>query len=80
MTHMGNASKTTIAVDMQIEPGKQGTVMGKHHHGVDVAFWGLCARLYTKLAAHTLCLYLNRLLGNPDRLRIKALAFPNAQA
>lgn len=43
------------------------------------SFWGLCARLYTKLAAHTLCLYLNRLLGNPDWLRIKALAFPNAQ-
>jgi len=41
------------------------------------SFWGLCARLYTKLTAHTLCLYLNRLLGNPDWLRIKALAFPN---
>ena len=40
------------------------------------SFWGLCARLYTKLAAHTLCIYLNRLLGNPDWLQIKALAFP----
>jgi IS5 family transposase len=40
-------------------------------------FCGLCARLYTKLAAHTLCLYLNRLLGNADFLQIKALAFPN---
>ena len=40
-------------------------------------FWGLCTRLYTKLAAHTLCIYLNRLLGNPDFLQIKALAFPN---
>lgn len=40
------------------------------------SFWGLCARLYTKLAAHTLCIYLNRLLGNPDWLCIKALAFP----
>jgi hypothetical protein len=40
------------------------------------SFWGLCARVYTKLAAHTLCIYLNRLLGNPDWLRIKALAFP----
>ncbi len=38
--------------------------------------WGLCARLYTKLAAHTLCIYLNRLLGEPDFLRIKKLAFP----
>lgn len=40
-------------------------------------FWGLCTRLHTKLAAHTLSIYLNRLLGNPDPLHIKALAFPN---
>jgi hypothetical protein len=40
-------------------------------------FWGRCARLYTKLTAHTLCLYLNRFLGNPNWLQIKALAFPN---
>jgi hypothetical protein len=39
-------------------------------------FWGLCTRLYTKLAAHTLCIYLNRRLGNVDFLRIKRLAFP----
>ncbi|MDH3568339.1 MAG: IS982 family transposase [Desulfobacteraceae bacterium] len=39
-------------------------------------FWGLCTRLYSKLTAHTLCIYLNRLLGNPDFLQIKALAFP----
>lgn len=39
-------------------------------------FAGLCTRLLTKLAAHTLCIYLNRLLGNPDFLQIKALAFP----
>lgn len=39
-------------------------------------FFGLCARLYTKLAAHTLCIYINRLLGKPDFLHIKALAFP----
>ncbi len=38
--------------------------------------WGLCARLYTKLTAHTLCVYLNRLLGAPACLQIKALAFP----
>ncbi len=31
-------------------------------------FAGLCARLQTKLAAHTLCVYLHRLLGNPDYL------------
>ncbi len=40
-------------------------------------FWGLCARLYSKLTAHTLCIYLNRLLGNADFLQIKHLAFPN---
>lgn len=38
-------------------------------------FWGLCARLYSKLTAHTLCVYINRLLGNPDCLQIKGLAF-----
>ena len=40
-------------------------------------FWGLCARLYAKLTAHTLCVHLNRLLGNPNFLQVKALAFPN---
>jgi hypothetical protein len=40
-------------------------------------FWGLSTRLYTKLAAHTICIYLNRRLGKPDFLQIKALAFPN---
>jgi hypothetical protein len=40
------------------------------------SFWGLCTRLHTKLAAHTLCIYLNRLLGKPAFLQIKALAFP----
>lgn len=40
------------------------------------SFWGLCTRLLTKLTAHTLCIYLNRLLGKADFLQIKALAFP----
>jgi len=40
-------------------------------------FRGLCARLYATLTAHTLCIHLNRLLGNPEVLHIKALAFPN---
>jgi hypothetical protein len=40
-------------------------------------FWGLCTRLISKLTAHTLCIYLNRLLGKPEFLQIKALAFPN---
>jgi hypothetical protein len=50
------------------------------HFNIEVnhahTFWGLCTRLYTKLAAHTLCIYLNRLLGKPDFLQIKSLAFP----
>ncbi len=41
------------------------------------SFWGLCTRLYTKLTAHTLCIYVNRLLGNVECLQIKHLAFPN---
>ncbi len=40
------------------------------------SFWGLTARLHTKLAAHTLCLYLNRCLGTSAPLQIKHLAFP----
>lgn len=40
-------------------------------------FWGLCARLESKLTAHTLCIHLNRLLGKTDALQIKALAFPS---
>jgi hypothetical protein len=32
--------------------------------------------LRIELTAHTLCIDLNRLLGNPHWLRIKALAFP----
>jgi hypothetical protein len=39
-------------------------------------FWGLCTRLYSKLTAHTLWIYINHLLGNPDFQQIKALAFP----
>jgi IS5 family transposase len=40
-------------------------------------FRGLCARLYSKLTAHTFCVYLNRLLGRPEYLQIKGLAFAN---
>jgi len=39
-------------------------------------FLGLVTRLYTKLTAHTLCIYINRLLGRPAHLQIKSLAFP----
>jgi len=41
------------------------------------SFRGLCARLYTRITAHTLCIYINRLLGKPDFLQTKSLAFPN---
>jgi hypothetical protein len=49
---------------------EQFSVQKHHAHG----FWGLCARLYSKLAAHTLCFYLNRLLGSANCLQIKQLA------
>ena len=51
---------------------EQFNIQVNHAH----TFWGLCTRLLTKLAAHTLCIYLNRLLGKADFLQIKALAFP----
>jgi Transposase DDE domain len=41
------------------------------------SFEGLCARLYTKLTAHPLCVKINRMLGKTNFLQIKALAFPN---
>lgn len=41
------------------------------------SFWGLTTRLHAKLTAHTLCVYLNRLLEVPHFLEIKALAFSN---
>jgi hypothetical protein len=41
------------------------------------SFWGLTSRLHAKLTAHTLCVYLNRLLQVPEFLQIKALAFSN---
>jgi hypothetical protein len=48
--------------------------------GVEVnhaqSFWGLTARLLTKLTAHTLCLSLNRLLGKAAFRHLKELAFP----
>ena len=38
---------------------------------------GLAARRYNKLTAHTLGVWLNRLLGVADVLHLKARAFPN---
>jgi len=47
----------------------------EHNHAH--SFLGLCARLLAKLTAHTLSIYINRLLGKPDFLQIKSLAFSN---
>ncbi|MFO7664836.1 MAG: IS982 family transposase [Chloroflexota bacterium] len=52
---------------------EQFNIQRNHAH----TFWGLTARLHAKLTAHTLCVYLNRLLDKPMFLQIKALAFPN---
>jgi hypothetical protein len=69
--HLHNAVRQIIeTVNDQL--AEQFHVEINHAH----SFWGLCTRLYTKLTAHTLCIYLNRLLGNADFLHIKALAFP----
>ncbi len=48
--------------------------IGKNHAHT---FGGLCARLASKLTAHTLCVYINRMLGKADALQIKELVFPN---
>jgi len=45
----------------------------EHNHAH--SFLGLCARLLSKLTAHTLCIYINRLMGKSNFLQIKALAF-----
>lgn len=69
--HLHNAVRQIIeTVNDQL--AEQFHVEINHAH----TFWGLCTRLYTKLTAHTLCIYLNRLLGNADFLHLKALAFP----
>jgi len=46
----------------------------EHNHAH--TFLGLVTRLLTKLTAHTLCVYINRLLQRPNYLQIKSLAFP----
>jgi hypothetical protein len=70
--HLHNAIRQLIeTVNGQLT--EQLGIEKNHAH----TFWGLCTRLYTKLTAHTLCIYINRLLGKPEFLQIKALAFPN---
>ena len=71
LQHLFNSVRQIIeTVNAQLS--NQFNIEVNHAH----TFWGLCTRLYTKLAAHTLCVYINRLLGKPDFLQIKALAFP----
>lgn len=70
--HLFNAVRQIIeTVNGQLS--EQFNIEKNHAH----TFWGLMTRLYTKLTAHTMCLYINRLLGKPEFLQIKSLAFPN---
>lgn len=72
LQHLFNAVRQLIeTVNGQLS--EQFHIEKNHAH----TFWGLVTRLYSKLTAHTLCIYINRLLGKPDFLQIKALAFPN---
>jgi hypothetical protein len=67
-----NAARLIIeTVNSQLS--EQFRIQRNHAH----TFWGLTTRLHTKLTAHTLCVYLNRLLGRPMVLQIKCLAFSN---
>lgn len=63
----------------QIIETVNGQLTDQFHLAINHAhtFHGLCTRLLTKLAAHTLSIYLNRLLGQRDFLHIIPLAFPN---
>lgn len=72
LQHLINAVRQIVeTVNGQLS--EQFHIETNHAH----TFWGLCSRLYTKLVAHTLCIYINRLLGKPEFLQIKSLAFPN---
>ena len=51
---------------------QQFQIQNNHAH----SFWGVCTRLYAKLTAHTLCIYLNQLSKKEAFLQIKELAFP----
>ena len=72
LKHLYNGIRQIIeTVNGQLS--QQFNIEKNHAH----TFWGLCTRLYSKLTAHTLCIYINRLLGKSEFLQIKALAFPN---
>ncbi len=67
---VGRALQRLINGARQIIETVHGQLAEQFHIEVNHAhtFWGLCTRLHSKLAAHTLCIYLNRLLGNADFL------------
>jgi hypothetical protein len=70
-------SRLTRYLDFTLQgSGADGNGVSSSKLDITHTFWGLCPRLLTKLAAHTLCIYLNRLLDKADFLPIKALAFP----
>jgi hypothetical protein len=72
LQHLDNSVRQIIeTVNAQLST--QFNIEVNHAH----TFWGLCTRRYTKLTAHTLCIYINRLRGKSDFLQIKSLAFPN---
>jgi hypothetical protein len=72
IAHLYNAARQIVeTVNGQL--AEQFHIERNHAH----SFGGLCTRLYAKLTAHTLCIFINRLLGKPDFLQIKALAFPS---
>jgi hypothetical protein len=71
VNHLVNHARQIIEV-VNSQLSEQFKIERNHAH----TFLGLCTRLYSKLAAHTLCIYLNRLCGQVDFLCIKRLAFP----
>ena len=72
VTRLVNGMRQTIeTVNDQL--AEQFRIGRNHAH----TFGGLCARLASKLTAHTVCVYINRLLGKADALQIKHLVFPN---
>src|SRR5574341_495434 len=75
---LSQAARRLFNAVRQIIETVNGQLTEQFHIEVNHAhtFEGLCARLQSKLAAHTLCIYLNRLLGKADFLQIKSLAFP----
>jgi hypothetical protein len=77
-TQLPDAVRRVFNAVRQIIETVNGQLTAQFHIETNHAhtFEGLCARLHSKLAAHTLCIYLNRLLGKADFLQIKSLAFP----